>query len=98
MVSCSRSFATPRRRCLAVRSTKPRQYGRAPSQQANDLLIYGDFASNFVVTQRVGTSVELIPHLFSPNNLRPTGQRGLYAWARWGSDSINDAAFRMLVA
>lgn len=62
-----------------------------------NLLVYGDF-SNFVVTQRVGSSVELIPHLFAPANNRPTGQRGLYAWARWGSDSINDAAFRMLAA
>jgi HK97 family phage major capsid protein len=60
-----------------------------------NLLIYGDF-SNFVVTQRVGATVELIPHLFSPNNLRPTGQRGLWMWARYGADSINDSAFRML--
>jgi HK97 family phage major capsid protein len=62
-----------------------------------NLLIYGDF-SNFVVTQRVGATVELIPHLFSPNNLRPTGQRGLWMWARYGADSINDSAFRLLVA
>jgi HK97 family phage major capsid protein len=61
-----------------------------------NLAIYGDF-SNFVVTQRVGSSVELIPHLFGANR-RPTGQRGLWMWARYGSDSINDAAFRMLVA
>jgi HK97 family phage major capsid protein len=38
-------------------------------------LVYGDF-SNFVVTQRVGATVELIPHLFGSNQ-RPTGQRGL---------------------
>jgi HK97 family phage major capsid protein len=61
-----------------------------------NLAIYGDF-SNFVVTQRVGSSVELIPHLFGANR-RPTGQRGLWMWARYGADSINDAAFRMLVA
>jgi HK97 family phage major capsid protein len=61
-----------------------------------DLLIYGDF-SNYVVTQRVGSTVELIPHLFGANR-RPTGQRGLYMWARYGADSINDSAFRMLQA
>jgi HK97 family phage major capsid protein len=61
-----------------------------------NLLIYGDF-SNFVVTQRVGATVELIPHLFGANR-RPTGQRGLYMWARYGSDSINDSAFRLLQA
>lgn len=51
----------------------------------------------YVVTQRVGSSVELIPHLFGANR-RPTGQRGAWLWARYGADSINDAAFRMLVA
>jgi HK97 family phage major capsid protein len=61
-----------------------------------NLAIYGDF-SNYVVTQRVGSSVELIPHLFGANR-RPTGQRGLYMWARYGADSINDSAFRLLVA
>jgi HK97 family phage major capsid protein len=60
------------------------------------VLLYGDF-SNFVVTQRIGSSVELIPHLFG-SNLRPTGQRGMYMYARYGSDSVNDAAFRLLVA
>jgi HK97 family phage major capsid protein len=62
----------------------------------NPALLYGDF-SNFVVSQRIGSAVELIPHLFG-SNLRPTGQRGLYMYARYGSDSVNDAAFRLLTA
>ena len=62
----------------------------------NNLLVYGDF-SQYVITQRVGSSLELIPHLFGANR-RPTGQRGAWLWARYGADSINDAAFRMLVA
>jgi HK97 family phage major capsid protein len=62
----------------------------------NNLLVYGDF-SQYVITQRVGSSLELIPHLFGSNR-RPTGQRGAWLWARYGADSINDAAFRMLVA
>lgn len=57
-------------------------------------LIYGDL-NQFVISQRVGTSVELIPHLFGENR-RPTGQRGIFAYARWGSDCINTAAFRVL--
>ena len=61
-----------------------------------NLLVYGDF-SQYVITQRVGSSLELIPHLFGANR-RPTGQRGAWLWARYGADSINDAAFRMLVA
>ena len=63
---------------------------------SKNLLIYGDF-SNLVVTQRVGATVELIPHLFGANR-RPTGQQGLWMWARYGSDSINDFAFKMLQA
>lgn len=59
-----------------------------------NVLVYGDF-SQFVITQRIGTSVELIPHLFGETR-RPTGQRGIFAFARWGSDCINTAAFRML--
>ncbi|MGO9355401.1 MAG: phage major capsid protein [Mycobacterium sp.] len=60
------------------------------------VLLYGDF-SNFVVSQRIGSAVELIPHLFGSSQ-RPTGQRGMYMYARYGSDSVNDAAFRLLVA
>ena len=89
----------------SLQADPPTLLGR-PAHEASDmdntiaagknLLVYGDF-SNFVVTQRVGSSVELIPHLFGANR-RPTGQRGLWMWARYGSDSINDAAFRMLQA
>jgi predicted phage gp36 major capsid-like protein len=71
--------------------------GMIDSGQANAIGLYGAF-ENFVVSQRIGSAVELIPHLFSPNNLRPAGQRGLYQYGRWGSDSVNDAAFRLLVA
>jgi len=58
-------------------------------------LIVGDF-SNFLIAQRAGMSVELVPHLFATANNLPNGQRGLYAWARVGSDSINDKGFRAL--
>jgi HK97 family phage major capsid protein len=61
---------------------------------ANYILVYGDF-SNFVITDRIGMSVEFIPHLFGANQ-RPTGQRGWYAYYRTGSDSVNDGGFRLL--
>ena len=61
----------------------------------NYLLILGDF-SNYVIVDRVGLSVELVPHLFATGNNRPSGQRGLYAYWRVGADSVNDNAFRML--
>ena len=61
----------------------------------NYALLFGDF-SNFVIADRVGMTVEFIPHLFSTSNNRPTGQRGWYAYYRVGSDSVNDNAFRLL--
>ena len=61
----------------------------------DNALVIGDF-KNYLIADRVGLSVELIPHLFDVTNNRPTGQRGWYAWWRVGADSINDAAFRLL--
>ena len=61
----------------------------------NNILIFGDF-TNYVIADRVGTTVEFISHLFATGNNRPSGQRGWYAYARVGADSVNDGAFRML--
>ena len=60
----------------------------------NYALVYGDF-QNYVIADRIGMTVEFLPHLVGANN-RPTGQRGWYAYFRVGADSVNDAAFRML--
>lgn len=62
---------------------------------ANYAAIFGDF-SNYVIADRIGMTVEFIPHLFHTSNNRPSGQRGWYAYARTGADSVNDGAFRML--
>lgn len=62
---------------------------------AANILVVGDF-SNFLVAQRAGMSLELIPHLFGLTNNRPTGQRGWFAYARHGFDSVNDLGFRIL--
>lgn len=62
---------------------------------AANILVVGDF-SNYLVAQRVGMSVQLVPFLFGTTNNRPTGQRGWYAYARVGADSINDLGFRLL--
>ena len=56
--------------------------------------ILGDF-SNFLIVDKAGMDVELVPHLFS-NNL-PTGQRGLFALWRNNSLVVNGNAFRILV-
>ena len=61
----------------------------------NYLLIFGDF-SNYVIADRIGMTVETIPHLFATANNRPSGNRGFFAWYRVGADSVNDGAFSML--
>jgi HK97 family phage major capsid protein len=62
---------------------------------AANILVVGDFA-NFLVAQRAGMSIEFIPNLFGATTGRPTGQRGWFAYARHGFDSINDLGFRIL--
>ena len=61
-----------------------------------ELAIVGDF-SNYVIARRGGMSVELVPTLFDVTNNRPTGQRGWFAYARIGGNSVNDLGFRLLV-
>ncbi|MFE9936322.1 phage major capsid protein [Streptomyces hirsutus] len=60
----------------------------------NRIMVFGDF-QHYVIADRIGMSVEFIPHLMGANQ-RPKGQRGWYAWYRVGADSVLDSAFRML--
>jgi HK97 family phage major capsid protein/HK97 family phage prohead protease len=57
------------------------------------MAVFGD-ASYFVIVDRVGLNLELVPILFggAQGNL-PTGQRGLYAWWRNTSKVLSAAAF-----
>ena len=57
-------------------------------------LLYGDFRQ-FLIVDRVGMSVELVPHLLGANR-RPTGQRGIYAIWRNNSKILTDNAFKVL--
>lgn len=62
----------------------------------DNLAVFGDF-SNFVIVDKPGsTSIEFIPHLFNTSNNLPDGRRAWYMHFRSGSDSVNDAAFRLL--
>jgi len=58
-------------------------------------LVVGDF-KNYLIAQRAGMSIELVPHLFHTTTNLPKGERAWYAWARVGADSINDKGFRCL--
>jgi HK97 family phage major capsid protein len=59
-------------------------------------LLYGDL-SRFVIVDRIGMQIELIPHLFDTTNNRPTGQRGLYMYFRNSSKLIDAEATRVLI-
>src|SRR5262249_25838152 len=61
---------------------------------AANILIVGDF-QHYLMASRAGMSVENVPHLLGSNR-RPSGQRGMLAWARHGLDSVADEAFRLL--
>jgi HK97 family phage major capsid protein len=66
------------------------------STATNNSMIYGDF-SNYLIYERVGTTMEFIPHLFHTNANRPSLTRGLLWFGRTGADSINDTGFVLLV-
>jgi HK97 family phage major capsid protein len=59
------------------------------------ILLAGDF-SNFAIVDRLGFTVELVPHLFGAANHYPTGQRGVIAWWRTGTGVLAANAFRYL--
>jgi HK97 family phage major capsid protein len=61
----------------------------------NYVLVFGNF-DRFQIVDRVGMSVELVPHLFHVDNNRPSGSRGLYAYWRVGADCTDTSAFGLL--
>jgi HK97 family phage major capsid protein len=62
--------------------------------EATPILVFGDF-DNYVIADRVGTTVEFIPHLFHTTSNRPSGQRGWFAYFRVGADVVDNGAFRL---
>jgi len=60
----------------------------------NFVLAVGDF-QEFIIADRVGATLDLIPHLLGANG-RPTGSRGGHLWFRTGSDVSTANAFRVL--
>jgi HK97 family phage major capsid protein len=69
--------------------------GTITASSENYMTVYGDFR-NYVIADRIGMTVEFIPHLFHTANNRPSGTRGWYAYYRVGADVVNGNGFRML--
>jgi len=51
----------------------------------------------YIIVDRIGMDIEVIPHLFGATNRFPTGQRGFYAFWRNNANVISANAFRVLV-
>jgi len=71
------------------------------STNTDGLAIVGDW-QNFVIARNGGMATEFIPNLVQQvtagsGPALPTGQRAWFAYARIGSNSVNDLAFRLLV-
>lgn len=60
------------------------------------ILAFGDF-SRYVIVDRVGMNVELVPLVLGRNG-RPTGERGFYVWWRNSAEVVDPNAFRKLLA
>jgi HK97 family phage major capsid protein len=68
--------------------------GTIAAGTTNDyVLLSGDF-SQYIVADRVGATVEFVPHLFGANG-RPKGERGFYMHFRTGGDVVIADAFRL---
>ena len=60
------------------------------------IMMVGDF-SYFLIVDRIGMTVELIPHLVGAANRLPVGMRALYAYWRNTSKVLSSTAFAGLV-
>jgi len=108
-----RAFGTNYELWGSLAGDRPQTLLNRPAYESEDMdgtiaagtdyvMVFGDF-SNYVIADRIGMTMEFIPHLFQQTTAgtgfgRPTGQRSWLAYVRHGADSINDAAFRMLKA
>lgn len=62
---------------------------------ASSIATVGDFA-HYLVAARAGMQVENLPLVVDTTTGRPTGQRGLYGWARVGAGVTDTGSFRLL--
>jgi HK97 family phage major capsid protein len=58
-------------------------------------MVCGDF-SRYLVVNRVGTALEMIPNLPDQATGRPSGQRAYFYMVRWGAGVTDNLAFRLL--
>jgi HK97 family phage major capsid protein len=74
--------------------TNPEMDGTYGSGE-NYVMVYGDF-SGYTIVDRIGLTVEPIPHLFGATNNFPNGMRGIWAYWRTGGRVTNSEALAVL--
>ena len=67
--------------------------GTLSAAAADYTVLSGDF-NQYAIVDRIGTTIEVIPHLLGPNR-RPTAERGFYMHFRTGGDALIADAFRL---
>jgi len=60
------------------------------------VLAYADMKQAYCLVQRVGMSLEILPHLFGGARNYPIGQRGAYCYFRVGAGILADAAISVM--
>ena len=60
------------------------------------IMLFGDFKTGYLIADRLGMTVELIPHIVGSGSRFPTGQRGLVAIWRTGGGVVAANALRYL--
>jgi HK97 family phage major capsid protein len=60
------------------------------------ILLYGDVQRGYRIVDRLGLSIEVIPHVFGTANNYPTGERGVFCFGRVGAGVVNANALRVL--
>jgi HK97 family phage major capsid protein len=71
-------------------------FSSSVTTSAASVLTLGDFSRGFLIVDRVGMNVELVPHLFGTVANYPSGQRGLYCYWRNTSIVIDQLMFKTL--
>jgi HK97 family phage major capsid protein len=67
----------------------------ATTTTGSKIILAGQF-DQFVIVDRIGATIEMVPLLMGATNRFPTGQRGAYFYARVGSGVLNPGAFAYL--
>lgn len=60
------------------------------------ILTLGDFGRYFIIVDKIGLNIELVPHLFGTGSNFPTGQRGFLAYWFNNCQVLDPNAFRTL--